>query len=136
MMSAAMPVIVAETFALRPGQARNWSEVGRAIRRAALSNAACLSFRLMRDRKDDTRAVLLSEWTDMQEFNQFVRESGLLWLERGASPSLTGTWSLLEPEYDEERSAAREPGLGAARKPITITGIELPKKKPESPIGS
>lgn len=121
-MSAAMPVIVTETFKLRPGEGQSWADVGRAIRRAALGNAACVSFRLMRDRRNQSLAVLLSEWTSIQEFNRFVRESGVLWLERGVHPSLAGTWSILEP--DDVVEARSEATVGQpAKKRIEISGI-------------
>jgi quinol monooxygenase YgiN len=124
-MSTAMPVVVAETFTLHPIQQQSWSDVVRAIRRAALSNAACLSFRLMRDRHNDSLAVLLSEWTNVHEFNRFVRESGQLWLERGIHPSLAGTWLLLEPVDDGKESPSVVPPLitQQGKIPIGITGV-------------
>ena len=132
-MSTAMPVIVAETFTLHPSQGKTWSDVGRAIRRAALGNRACLSFRLMRDHRNDSRAVLLSEWTSLNEFNRFVRESGVLWLERGVHPSLAGKWSLLEQEDDELPTSSASGGLGA-KKPVRIADIEIPGRERDSRV--
>jgi quinol monooxygenase YgiN len=125
LMSTAMPVVVAESFILHPAQQQSWSDVVRTIRRAALSNAACVSFRLMRDRHNDSLVVLLSEWTNIHEFNRFVRESGLLWMERGIHPSLAGTWSLLEPVDDGTGSPSVVPLLitRQGKSPIGITGV-------------
>jgi quinol monooxygenase YgiN len=125
LMSTARPVVVAETFILHPAQRQSWSEFVEAVRRGALSNAACLSFRLMRDRNNDSLAVLLSEWTNIHEFNRFVRESGLLWLERGIHPSLAGTWLLLEPVDDGTGSPSVVPPLitRQGKSPIGITGV-------------
>jgi hypothetical protein len=65
---------------------------------------------------------LLSEWTSISEFNRFVRESGLLWLERGVHPSLAGTWSVLET--DDAVAATTETHVAPrVKKPIGIAGI-------------
>ena len=124
LMSTAMPVVVAETFTLHPTQRQSWSDVVKAIRRAALGNAACLSFRVMRVRNNDSLAVLLSEWTNIHEFNRFMRESGQLRLERGLHPSLAGAWLFLEPVDDSTESpSVVAPLVTRQRKsPIGITG--------------
>ena len=130
MMASAMPVVIVETFTLHRAQGQSWTEVGSAIRKAALQDPACLSFQLMRDRKNESIAVLLSEWTSMQEFNRFVRESGLLWLERGVHPSLTSRWTLLEAEPSHSRPASGtqvEPQR--QKKPKPAIGITLPREE-------
>jgi hypothetical protein len=88
----------------------------------------------MRDRKNDSRAVLLSEWTSLNEFNRFVRESGMLWLERGVHPSLAGQWSLLEQEDSETATAARLEAMKPTKKSIEIAGIKIPGRERDTPV--
>ena len=95
--TAALPVIVTESFVLHRAQVASFEDHCRSVRDAALHDPACTSFRVLNDRHHPDRIVLLSEWQSAESFNAFVRTGGLLWLERGMHPPLVGVWSFLHP---------------------------------------
>ena len=93
-----MPVVVTESFEIRPGSESSVDDICTAIRLSALRNPACLSLRVLHDRRDAGRVTILSEWQSAESFNTFIRNSGVLWLERGAQPPLASTWAMLYPQ--------------------------------------
>ena len=95
--TAALPVIVTESFVLHRGQEASFDDHCRSVREAAVHDPACTSFRVLHDRHHPDRIVILSEWLSAESFNAFVRTGGLLWLERGMHPPLAGVWMFLHP---------------------------------------
>src|SRR5450756_2200792 len=80
---AAQPtsVTVTTSFTLLPQHRDVWLAAWGEVARMAAGQLACRQVRLLQDRSDSTRCVLLSEWDTVTSFNGFVRKSGLLWLD-------------------------------------------------------
>jgi heme-degrading monooxygenase HmoA len=76
------PIVVLTSFRLRPESTREWQAAWTRVQRHALSDPACHSFRLLRNPKDSGDYAALSEWNSAQDFNSFVRRSGLIWMDR------------------------------------------------------
>jgi quinol monooxygenase YgiN len=81
-MTHTTSVTVVASFELMPDRHQVWRDVWRALGKIARGTKACRCFRLLRDSADDTRCMVVSEWEDLAAFNQFVRRSNLLWIER------------------------------------------------------
>jgi quinol monooxygenase YgiN len=122
-----LPVIVTHTFAVCPGSEQSCSDICKAIRLSARRNPACLSIRVLHDRHDKARVTILSEWKSVDSFNAFIRRSGLMWLERGAHPPLSGTWSFLQDsDVDVHATSHETPSVKASgRNGIVLGGCDV-----------
>ena len=110
-----LPAIVTETFLVSHGSEQTFWEVCAAMRLSACRNPACLSMRVLHDRHDKARVTIVSEWRSVEAFNAFIRDSGLLWLERGANPPLSGKWTLLHASAEDLPTANLEAASGSVR---------------------
>jgi hypothetical protein len=77
------PVSVITTFRLQPGCREPWLELWRELREAAQAMPACRQFHLLFNRHDEAECVVLSEWDRESEFDNFARDLGLIWIDRG-----------------------------------------------------
>lgn len=79
---ATMWVSVISTFQVPPAREQMWIETWQALGEVARSRPECRDFEILRDRRDLTRFLVLSEWRGAAPFHRFVRETSLLWLDR------------------------------------------------------
>jgi quinol monooxygenase YgiN len=91
-----LPITVIESFSLPQYEPAGWAEALETIRGCALKHPACRDFRIFRTQPNSGHVLLISEWDSAEKFNQFVRESGVLWLERGQHPEMRGTFFIRE----------------------------------------
>jgi quinol monooxygenase YgiN len=85
----ASPVTVVMSFTVLPGREDIWRDAWSEVARLATRRSACHHSRLLQDRDDTTRCAMLSEWDSLSDFDRFVREMGLIWLERVTAYSRT-----------------------------------------------
>jgi hypothetical protein len=102
-MAAGLPIAVIESFLLPQWEPAGWAEARETIRECALKHSSCRASRLLQDERNSRRVLLISEWDSAEAFNQFVRESGVLWLERGQHPEMRGTFSIVEGGVERAR---------------------------------
>jgi quinol monooxygenase YgiN len=94
--AAARPVVVLESFTIHESHRDHWRALSKDLRRSAVAQDGCRSSLLMTDRNDPNHYILVSEWSDIEQFNQFMRTSGVRWRERAVCPDLRGTFTILE----------------------------------------
>lgn len=75
-------VTVVSSFTVTCDREPVWTETWQALKQIALSKPECQGFRILRDQKDVTRFLVLSEWPDTASYDRFIRETSLVWLER------------------------------------------------------
>lgn len=80
-------VTVTASFSLLPGRQDLWLNIWKELGRLALSRPSCREFRLVYSRTAESRCSVVSTWNEVREFHRFVREIGLLWIERTAGYS-------------------------------------------------
>lgn len=78
------PVTVMISFHLLSGGQEAWMATWQQIELQANEQPDCGSFRLLVNDHEEGRCVIVTEWDDVHAFNRFVRETGLLWIERTA----------------------------------------------------
>lgn len=106
-MAAGLPITVIESFLLPQWEPAGWAAARETIRECALKHSSCRAFRIFRNEPNSRHVLLISEWDSAETFNQFVRESGVLWLERGQHPEMRGTFSILEGGVERVRRFPR-----------------------------
>lgn len=84
------PVSVVISFHLWPSRADKWRSTWTRIERYALRLPACRSFTIVESSNDVARCIF-TQWEDVSAFHRFVRENGLLWIERAAGYSQAPT---------------------------------------------
>jgi quinol monooxygenase YgiN len=94
--AAPRPVVVLESFTIHESQRRQWRTLSKDLQRSAVAQDGCRGSLLMTDRNDPNHYTLVSEWSDIEQFNQFMRTSGVRWRERAICPDLRGTFTILE----------------------------------------
>lgn len=82
-------VTVVISFNLLPGREDVWREAWSEVARLAAHRRACRHSRLLQDRNDVDCCAMLSEWESLVDFDRFVRETGLIWLDRVTAYSRT-----------------------------------------------
>ncbi len=80
--AADAPVLIVARFTLHPERQHWWLDAWRALARAAEQTPECRSFHLLHDTRHEHQRFLVSSWTSRDAFNRFVRETGLVWMER------------------------------------------------------
>lgn len=75
-------ITVVVSFRLSPHRQDDWYSAWRGLADIAERLLYCHRFDLLRDRDDESRCVVISEWDNRAAFNHFVRRTNLLWLER------------------------------------------------------
>jgi quinol monooxygenase YgiN len=81
-MEDSKPVTAIISFRLLPGFRETWSQAWQQLRGAALTAPTCRQFCLLRDRHDESHRVVLTEWDRASDFDAFIREAGVIWLDR------------------------------------------------------
>src|SRR5579859_7340510 len=72
---------VVASFTCDPGQETAWLAVWRALAEAALNRPDCYAFTALPSATGDGRTAVLSRWQRASDFNAFVRQVGLSWLD-------------------------------------------------------
>jgi Antibiotic biosynthesis monooxygenase len=121
-MAAGLPITVIESFVLPEWEPAGWAGARETIRECALKHSSCRAFHILQDEPNSRHVLLISEWDSAETFNQFVRESGVLWLERGQHPEMRGTFSILERGVERVRrfSGAMLEESRAPSRPVRI----------------
>jgi quinol monooxygenase YgiN len=102
-MTSSRPTMIVTQYHLRPNQQDCWLETWRQLAVIAKSMQACRTFALELDRAAPDRATVISTWSSGAAFDQFVREVGLIWMERHLD------YSHLPPRYTRFPLPASEP---------------------------
>lgn len=76
------------TFRLRPGVETTRREAWNQMARQPLATPACQRFRLLRNRNDPDEYAVMTEWGSCSDLNSFVRDTALLWVDRGLDCTL------------------------------------------------
>jgi hypothetical protein len=107
------------SYALYPGTRELWLDVWSAVGRSAVQLPECRRVTLLTHPDDPTLVRVISTWTSAQAFHRFVREAGLVWLERhlpscreaaayciGVSVPLDASWETVREYVPEGKLAA------------------------------
>jgi hypothetical protein len=76
------PVTVIMTYDVPPFRVDGWLRFWERIAVLAARRPACRSFEILRGENFSQGCSIRSAWDDVSSFHRFIRESGLLWLER------------------------------------------------------
>jgi hypothetical protein len=70
------------TFDVEEGDRVAWHDVWSPVGQYALEWPACCVFRLGRSHLTRGQMVVMTTWGNHEELNRFVRQSGILWMDR------------------------------------------------------
>ena len=95
-------VTMLTTVLVAPERAAEWEQVWQDAQDFARQQAGFHGMRLLRDVAQPGHYVALSEWESRNDYDRFVRTSGLYWLDRALE-----LWQALPPViYEEVRAGA------------------------------
>jgi quinol monooxygenase YgiN len=75
-------VTVIMTFEAPPARIDVCQAIWHEAARAARTCSTCRYFTVLREPEYPSRCTIQSEWENLPSFHRFIRESGILWLER------------------------------------------------------
>jgi len=78
----AVQVVLLITFDVQEADRLAWHDVWSRVRQHALEWPACTAFRLRRSQDTRGQMVITTTWGNHEELNRFVRQSGMLWIDR------------------------------------------------------
>jgi hypothetical protein len=81
-VSGCPPMVVNLEYIVPAGEAGMWIENWKLVAQVAASWSGCRMFRLLLDRNDEWYFAVFSEWESMETYTRFVRETGIMWLQR------------------------------------------------------
>ena len=94
-------ISIVTTVDVQPGRERDFEELYRQVHRERDRYPGLRTSRLLRDTDQQGRYVLYEEWDDRDQFDAFVRASGMLWLIDATDHWITPPrWSFFE-DVDE-----------------------------------
>jgi Antibiotic biosynthesis monooxygenase len=96
------PAMIVASYRLRPHQRTSWIETWRSLELIARSIPECHTFELDLDSYDSDRCTVISTWSSGAAFDRFVRDVGLLWIERALG------YSCSPPQYTRLRLPCHE----------------------------
>jgi quinol monooxygenase YgiN len=76
------PVTVVMSLEAPPVRIDAFRAVWQEMARLARTRPACRYFTILLEPQHPSRCTLRSEWDDASSFHKFIRESGILWMER------------------------------------------------------
>src|SRR5579875_104721 len=82
MMNDAKPVVAVMRLRPTPGSNATWLAVWAQECERALHTPGCKSFRVLSDRQHAGEHYIVSEWDGAEGFDTFMRNGGIVWLER------------------------------------------------------
>ncbi len=90
-------ITILTTVEVHPGREEDFEEMWRQARPTRGQYAGLRTERLLRDTDQRGRYVVLHEWDEREQFDAFVRASGLLWLLDATDHWMTPpSWSYVE----------------------------------------
>jgi hypothetical protein len=75
-------ILLVITFDVEEGDRVAWHDVWSPVGQYALEWPACSVFRLGRSHLTRGQMVVMTTWGNHEELNRFVRQSGILWIDR------------------------------------------------------
>jgi hypothetical protein len=81
-MTSSSPTMVVALYRLRPDQKAPWLETWQQLAAIARSIPECRTFSLELDPDEPNQCRVVSTWSSGSAFDRFVRDVGLLWIER------------------------------------------------------
>jgi heme-degrading monooxygenase HmoA len=90
-------ITILTMVAVQPGREEDFEALWRQGRHERLHYPGLRTERLLRDTDQPGRYAVLHEWDEREQFNAFVRASGMLWLLDATEGWMTPlSWSYLE----------------------------------------
>lgn len=107
-MHEPIPVEVVMTFRIPATAHQCWKDTWSALRELALEIPECAAFELSPPVRDRVDGAIVTSWRSRHDFNRFVRESGLLWIDRVRRDGCACPDSILVSAVESEaRASAR-----------------------------
>jgi hypothetical protein len=99
-------VAVVMTFRISPGTSQYWQDTWIALREVALRSSGCTRFEVSPPARPGRDGEITSTWRSREDFNRFVRDSGVLWIDRVRWSVCARPYRVtVSPEKVEERAA-------------------------------